>query len=209
MADPATQLTAPEMLTLTAQIVTAHVAANTVPAADVPALINAVYGALIHAEAPKVQPQQPAVPIKRSIQREYLVCLEDGAKLKSLKRYLRAQFGLTPDAYRAKWGLSRDYPMVAPAYAAKRSELAKHLGLGTVLRTLERSTPEAPHLPIKAEEPMVPTPEAKHTTASVFANFPGGDEKPTARPVTERDGRLQGAQQAGRTGRKRSSTLPM
>ena len=156
-----------ELLTLSAQIVSAYVAANKVLAADVPALINAVYGALIHADAPKVQPQEPAVPIKRSIQREYLICLEDGAKLQSMKRYLQAQFGLTPDAYRAKWGLPLNYPMVAPAYAAKRSELAKQFWSGAALRIAERPTPEAPRLPIKAEEPTVPMPEAKHTATIV------------------------------------------
>ena len=175
MADPDPSSSPSEILTLTAQIVVAHVAANTVPAADVPALITAVYSALIRADAPKVQLQKPAVPIKRSIQREYLVCLEDGAKLQLMKRYLQAQFGLTPDAYRAKWGLPRDYPMVAPAYAAKRSELAKHLGLGTALRTAERSTPEVPHLPIKAEEPTVPTPGAKDTATSVPPTKRQGD----------------------------------
>ena len=148
MADPGIPSATSEILTLTAQIVVAHVAANKVSAGDVPALINAVYGALIHAGAPKVQPQEPAVPIKRSIQREYLVCLEDGAKLQSMKRYLQAQFGLTPDAYRAKWGLPRDYPMVAPAYAAKRSELAKHLGLGTALVTVSKGKPAAAKRPI-------------------------------------------------------------
>ena len=123
-------LSSSELLTLSAQIVSAYVAANKVLAADVPVLITAVYGALIHADAPKVQPQQPAVPIKRSVYREYLVCLEDGAKLQLMKRYLQAQFGLTPDAYRAKWGLPPEYPMVAPGYAARRSELAKQRGLG-------------------------------------------------------------------------------
>ena len=186
MADPGNPSTPPEILTLTAQIVVAHVAANTVPAADVPALINAVYGALIHADAPKVQPQEPAVPIKQSIQREYLVCLEDGAKLQSMKRYLQMQFGLTPDAYRAKWGLPRDYPMVAPAYAAKRSELAKHLGLGTALRTAERPTPEVPHMPIKAEEPTVPTPKAKHTATSVSPTKRQGGRTRNRRPVPGR-----------------------
>ena len=148
MADPGIPSATSEILTLTAQIVVAHVAANKVSAGDVPALINAVYGALIHAGAPKVQPQEPAVPIKRSIQREYLVCLEDGAKLQSMKRYLQAQFDLTPDAYRAKWGLPRDYPMVAPAYAAKRSELAKQLGLGTALVTVRKGKPAAAKRPI-------------------------------------------------------------
>ena len=205
MADPGNPSTPPEILTLTAQIVVAHVAANTVPAADVPALINAVYGALIHADAPKVQPQEPAVPIKQSIQREYLVCLEDGAKLQSMKRYLQAQFGLTPDAYRAKWGLPLNYPMVAPAYAAKRSELAKHLGLGTALRTAERSTPEVPHLPIKAEEPTVPTPEAKHTATSVFANFPGSERPAEEATVTRASGRKRFAQQSVQVRRRQSS----
>ena len=130
MADPDPSSTTSEILTLTAQIVVAHVAANEVPAGDVPALINTVYGALIHADAPKVQRQEPAVPIKQSVQREYLICLEDVAKLQSMKRYLQMQFGLTPDAYRAKWGLPLKYPMVAPGYAARRSELAKQRGLG-------------------------------------------------------------------------------
>ena len=183
MADAGTPSTPPGILTLTAQIVVAHVAANTMPVADVPALINAVHSALIRAGAPKVQPQQPAVPIKRSIQREYLVCLEDGTKLRSMKRYLRAQFGLTPDAYRAKWSLPPDYPMVAPAYAAKRSESAKHLELGTALRTAERSTPEAPHLPIKAEEPTVLPPEGKHAATSIPTTKRQGGRTRNKRPV--------------------------
>ena len=201
MADQATSA----LLTLTAQIVAAHVAASKLPAADVPALITAVYGALIHADAPKVQPQEPAVPIKRSIQREYLICLEDGAKLQSMKRYLQAQFGLTPDAYRAKWGLPRDYPMVAPAYAAKRSELAKQLRLGTVLRTAERLTPEVQDLPIKAEEPMVSTIEAKHTATSVFANFPGSERPAEEATVTRASGRKRFAQQSEQVRRRQSS----
>ena len=119
------------MLNATAQIVVALVAANKVPAADVPVLINTVYSALLHVDgAPKALPQQPAVPIKRSIQGDYLVCLEDGAKLKVMARYLKARFDLTPAAYRAKWGLPRDYPMVAPSHSIRLSKLAKHLGLG-------------------------------------------------------------------------------
>ncbi len=205
MADPDSSPITSEILTLTAQIVVAHVAANEVPAADVPALINAVYDALIHADAPKVQPQEPAVPIKRSIQREYLVCLEDGAKLQSMKRYLQMQFGLTPDAYRAKWGLPRDYPMVAPAYAAKRSELAKQFRLGTALRTAERLTPEVQDLPIKAEEPMVSTIEAKHTATSVFANFPGSERPAEEATVTRASGRKRFAQQSVQVRRRQSS----
>ena len=186
MADPGTPSTTFEILTLTAQIVVAHVAANTVPAADVPALITAVYSALIRADAPKVQLQKPAVPIKRSIQREYLVCLEDGAKLQLMKRYLQAQFGLTPDAYRAKWGLPREYPMVAPAFSTKRSELTKQFWLGTALRKAKQSTPEAPHLPIKAEEPTVPTPKAKHTATSVSPTKRQGGRTRNRRPVPGR-----------------------
>ena len=116
MADPAT----PNLLSLTAQIVAAHVAGNKVHADEVPALVNDVYGALARVDDAVVPAtaRKPAVPIKRSIQHDYLVCLEDGAKLKILTRYL-ARFDLTPEAYRAKWGLPKDYPMVAPAYAAR------------------------------------------------------------------------------------------
>ena len=102
----------------------------------------------------------------------------------------------TPDAYRAKLGLPRDYPVAAPAYAAKRSELAKQLRLGTALRTSERSTSEVPHLPIKAEEPTVPTAEAKHTAASVFANFPSGKQPVELAPVSGGSGRKRFAQQS-------------
>ena len=106
-----------DLRALTAQIVIAHVAANKVPPEELPALINEVYAALAQAVtlvAKEVQHREPAVPIDLSIQPEYLVCLEDGAKLKRLSRYLR-RFGLTPDAYRTKWNLSVDYPMVTPS----------------------------------------------------------------------------------------------
>jgi predicted transcriptional regulator len=119
---------------LTAQIVSAYVSNNTVPSEEIPSLINQVYSALIrvsggHAVAP-AEPLKPAVSVKRSITPEYLVCLEDGKKFKSLKRHLRTQYGLTPEKYREKWGLPSDYPMVAPNYAAARSQLAKQMGLG-------------------------------------------------------------------------------
>ena len=202
MADQATSA----LLTLTAQIVTAHVAANKVPAADVPALINAVYGALIYADAPKVQPQEPAVPINRSIQRDYLVCLENGAKLKSMKRYLQAQFGLTPDAYRAKWGLPRDYPMVAPASAARRSALAKQLGLGKASDTGKKEKSAAAETPIAPVSATVPVkPEGKHTAAHVFANFPGGERPAKAMLAAEGNGRKRIAQESMRVGRNRAA----
>ncbi len=209
MADPATS----DLLSLTAQIVAAHVAGNKVAPDDVPALINDVYGALARVGAPVVvtPAREPAVPIKRSIQQEYLVCLEDGAKLKILTRYLQ-RFGLTPDTYRAKWGLPSDYPMMAPAYATRRSALAKQFGLGTALRTEEPSAPKAPHVPVKAEEPTVSVAEPQHTAASVFANFPGDkvtDEASTAPGGAEKPGRKRFGQQSMRVGRRRTDTRPM
>jgi predicted transcriptional regulator len=119
---------------LTANIVSAYVSKNTVSSAEMPALISQVYSALMRvskgaADAAPAAPLTPAVPVKRSITPEYLVCLEDGKKFKSLKRHLR-QYRMTPDQYRAKWNLPADYPMVAPNYAAARSQLAKQMGLG-------------------------------------------------------------------------------
>jgi predicted transcriptional regulator len=119
---------------LTANIVSAYVSNNTVPSGEIPSLINQVYSALMrvsggHASAP-AEPLKPAVSVKRSITPEYLVCLEDGKKFKSLKRHLRTQYDRTPEKYREKWGLPADYPMVAPNYAAARSQLAKQMGLG-------------------------------------------------------------------------------
>jgi predicted transcriptional regulator len=119
---------------LTTNIVSAYVSNNTVSSAEIPALISQVYSALMRvfkgaAGAAPAAPLKPAVPIKRSITTEYLVCLEDGKKFKSLKRHLR-QYRMTPDQYRAKWNLPADYPMVAPNYAAARSQLAKQMGLG-------------------------------------------------------------------------------
>jgi predicted transcriptional regulator len=119
---------------LTAEIVSAYVSNNTVASGDIPALINQVHSALQRvssgqADAPS-EPLKPAVPVKKSIQPDYVVCLEDGKKFKSLKRHLRTQYGMTPEQYREKWGLGADYPMVAPNYAAARSQLAKQMGLG-------------------------------------------------------------------------------
>jgi predicted transcriptional regulator len=119
---------------LTASIVSAYVSNNSVPASDLPALISRVHAALTrvlsgHGDAPGESPK-PAIPVKKSIAPEYIVCLEDGKKFKSLKRHLRAQYSMTPEQYREKWGLAPDYPMVAPNYAAARSRLAKQMGLG-------------------------------------------------------------------------------
>ncbi len=122
-------------IVLTADIVSAYVSNNTVSSAEIPALISQVYSALMRVSngavgAALAEPLKPAVSIKRSITPEYLVCLEDGKKFKSLKRHLRTQYQMTPDQYRAKWNLPADYPMVAPNYAAARSQLAKQMGLG-------------------------------------------------------------------------------
>ena len=119
---------------LTADIVSAYVSNNSVSAGDIPGLINQVHSALLRVsggqiEAP-AEPLKPAVPIKKSITPEYIVCLEDGKKFKSLKRHLRTQYNMTPEQYREKWALGPDYPMVAPNYAAARSQLAKQMGLG-------------------------------------------------------------------------------
>ena len=119
---------------LTAKIVSAYVSNNTVPAGEISGLINQVHAALARVsgksgDAP-AEPLKPAVSVKRSITPEHLVCLEDGKKFKSLKRHLRTQYNMTPEQYREKWGLSADYPMVAPNYAAARSQLAKQMGLG-------------------------------------------------------------------------------
>jgi predicted transcriptional regulator len=124
-----------DLMGLTAEIVAAHVSNNPVPLGDLPSLIQEVYRTLAAVGQPVVQPQperpQPAVPIKKSITAEYLICLEDGKKLKMLKRHLQTSYGLSPDQYRERWGLAQDYPMVAPNYAKHRSTLAKKIGLGT------------------------------------------------------------------------------
>jgi predicted transcriptional regulator len=119
---------------LTASIVSAYVSNNSVPTADLPALIGQVHSALTrvssgHGEVPS-EPPKPAISVKKSVTPDHIVCLEDGKKFKSLKRHLRTQYNMTPEQYREKWGLPPDYPMVAPNYAAARSHLAKQMGLG-------------------------------------------------------------------------------
>ena len=120
-----------ELLRLTSTIVGAHVANNPIAVADVPDLIAAVYLALatLGPEEPAPKPN-PAVPIKQSVTPDYIICLDDGKKLKMLKRHLKTAYNMTPDDYRKRWGLPYDYPMVAPNYAKQRSALAKKIGLG-------------------------------------------------------------------------------
>ncbi len=127
-----------ELMRLGADIVSAYVSRNSVSADAVPDIIRSVYGALeglnrSSVAAPEERPK-PAVPINRSIQHDFIVCLEDGKKLKMLKRYLRSRYDMSPDDYRRRWGLPPDYPMVAPAYAARRSAFAKEIGLGRGVR---------------------------------------------------------------------------
>jgi predicted transcriptional regulator len=122
-----------DLLGLTTEIVSAHVSNNSVAMTDLPQLINQVYQSLSGiGKTPMAPPRpQPAVPVKKSIHPDYIVCLEDGKKLKMLKRHLMTAYKLTPEAYRERWGLQPDYPMVAPNYARQRSKLAKDIGLGT------------------------------------------------------------------------------
>lgn len=127
------QISREELLALTSEIVSSYVANNTLPAHEISGVIEQVFKTLsnvdketgLHADRPK-----PAVPIKKSITPDYIVCLEDGKKLKMLKRHLKTAYGMSPEEYRERWGLPVDYPMVAPEYAKKRSALAKDIGLG-------------------------------------------------------------------------------
>ena len=124
----------PELLEMTADIVSAYVGNNTVSAETLPSLIANIHAALSQvttgAVEPEPEPKEPAVPIRKSIAPDYLICLEDGRKFKSLKRHLRTKYDMSPEEYRTKWGLAKDYPMVAPNYAKARSDLAKQMGLG-------------------------------------------------------------------------------
>ena len=122
-----------ELLELTTEIVSAHVGNNTVAVNDLTQLIQEVYRSLAQVGAGPVAPErpQPAVPIKKSVSPDFIVCLEDGKKLKMLKRHLKTAYDMTPEDYRERWGLAPDYPMVAPNYAKHRSNLAKKIGLGT------------------------------------------------------------------------------
>ncbi len=121
------------LLNYAVDVVTAHVANNPIATGDVPGFLREVYSTLQELageKEPEAPRGEPAVPIKSSIKRDYIICLEDGKKLRMLKRYLKTQYGMTPEQYRTKWGLPADYPMNAPALAEQRSSAAKHIGLG-------------------------------------------------------------------------------
>ena len=125
-----------EVLRMTADVVAAYVGNNPLGTNDLPGVINAIHASLadLNRDGGSAKPPKPAVPIRRSVTPEFIICLEDGKKLKMLKRHLRTSFNLTPDEYRARWQLGPDYPMVAPNYAKRRSEFAKKIGLGQKAR---------------------------------------------------------------------------
>lgn len=138
-----------DLIELTAEIVAAYVSNNPVPVAELPRLIASTHAAITGLSAGNTveQPEEklvPAVPVRKSITPDFLICLEDGKKFKSLKRHLATHYDLTPDAYRQKWGLAADYPMVAPNYSASRSALAKSAGLGRKPAAVEVTPPPAP-----------------------------------------------------------------
>ena len=143
------------LVAIASDIVAAYVANNSVALADLPSLIGDVHRALVDvanpvAETP-AEAQKPAVSIKKSVSPDFLICLEDGKKFKSLKRHLRTQYNMSPDEYRAKWGLPADYPMVAPSYAEQRSKLAKNLGLGTLRKKPAPEPVAAPAKTVRAK----------------------------------------------------------
>ena len=161
------------VIEMAAEIVSAYVRNNSVPVSELPTLLQSVHEALggiltgAKPEAPK-EPLQPKVPVKKSVTTEYIVCLEDGKRFKSLKRHLHSEHGLSPQDYREKWGLAKDYPMVAPAYADARSNLAKTMGLGRkagAMPTLEmpEPEPEAEAEPEVAEAELEPVAKAETT----------------------------------------------
>lgn len=149
MSESAQSSSSSNHIDFTADIVAAYVSNNSVSAADLPGLIESVHRALGQLGTPAAAPVEelkPAVPVKKSVTPDYIICLEDGKKFKSLKRHLRTQYDLTPEQYREKWGLAPDYPMVAPNYALARSQLAKEMGLGQQRRreTVAASAAPAP-----------------------------------------------------------------
>jgi len=146
-----------DLTSLTADIVSAYVAHNALTGDKLPDLIGSVYGALSRASVQGVEPEKvelkPAVAIKKSVTPDYIICLEDGQKFKSLKRHLKTHYNLSPEEYREKWGLPHDYPMVAPSYAAARSDLAKNMGLGRRGTAVAGTQPEVPAKVEAAEKP--------------------------------------------------------
>jgi predicted transcriptional regulator len=201
------------LLRLTAEIIAAHVRNNDVASAELPFVIEQVYLALRHAGQPVAQAERlpvaaeperaaPAISAKKSVFPDHIICLEDGRKLKTLKRHLRSTYNMTPEQYREKWGLAPDYPMVAPNYAEHRSALAKQAGLGrksaptaAVQQAAEPASAAPPPAAPPAAAPIAAPPAAEppaaeparerrtnHTAASVFANFTGPREEAEEQP---------------------------
>ena len=172
MSDTPPDLNVVEMA---AEIVSAYVRNNSVPVSELPALLQSVHdslGSILNGAKPEVvkEPPQPKVPVKKSVTNDYIVCLEDGKRFKSLKRHLHSEHGLSPQEYRDKWGLAKDYPMVAPAYADARSNLAKTMGLGRKAGTpaLEMPEPEADVVePAPVEEEASKKPRRGRAKAAV------------------------------------------
>lgn len=164
--------TAAELLSLTAEIVSAHVASNSVATGELGGLITSVHAALVSLGSPAVvrepEERKPAVAVRSSIKHDHLVCLEDGAKLKMLKRYLQTNFQLSPAAYRAKWKLPADYPMVAPAYAEQRRALAKEIGLGRKGRTAKAGSPTKGAVASQGAAKPKAAPASKRTLKAKF-----------------------------------------
>lgn len=189
-----------DLIGLTADIVSAHVSHNSISTAEVPALIRSVYEALGRAGRPEIKAEpapEPAVPIRSSIKPDYLVCLEDGKKLKMLKRYLRTNYNMTPDEYRAKWGLPKDYPMVAPSYREARSTLAHQIGLGRKPTKAAAPAPKvakAAKAPVKADKAPVATSKAPAKASAKTAKAPA---KAAKAPVAKKPG-IRAAKAAAR-----------
>ncbi|MEJ6780938.1 MucR family transcriptional regulator [Aminobacter sp. Piv2-1] len=172
MTDEATRNDSSDAVALASDIVVAYVSNNSVPRAELPALIADIHAAIerLRTGATPVpgETRSPAVPIKKSVTADYIVCLEDGKKFKSLKRHLSTHYNLSPDEYRQKWSLPRDYPMVAPAYAAARSSLAKSMGLGRK-RAAQAAAPVVAEKPKRAPARAAAAPAAKARTAKSAA----------------------------------------
>ena len=151
-----------ELIEMTAEIVSAFVSNNSVPSTELPSLIQNVHRALsgvtTGSEVQEAAPREPAVPVKKSVNPDFIVCLEDGRKFKSLKRHLRTKYNMSPEEYRSKWGLAKDYPMVAPNYAKARSDLARSMGLGQGGRGARVAPAGASETPATTFRPNAPSP---------------------------------------------------
>ena len=188
-----------DMITVTADIVSAFVSNNSVRAEDLAALIESVHQAFKSLSDGKTEvvaapPPVPAVSIKKSVTDDYLICLEDGKRFKSLKRHLSTSYGMSPDEYRAKWGLPRDYPMVAPGYAASRSKLAKDMGLGKKLVQAPAPVSVQQPVPVAAEAETKAAPVARKAAAKATKAAPSVTDAPTVEEAP--------AKRRGRTAKK-------